>query len=145
MCIYIYTSICIYIYLHLHTVDGQIIQTLHPWVVDSPYPGGLIQCVHSKERSKQENNIEIWGERGCSMCKGFKHLSIYGMYIHILLFIYTYAYYTFWRNMFQTTNQWSFRHPTWPWSFRLSPRPEDSDPKPLGPGAAIHFLPGNGR
>ena len=28
---------------------------------------GFDLFVHSKERTKQENNIDIWGEGGCSM------------------------------------------------------------------------------
>ena len=39
---------------------------------------GLIYFVHSKERTKQENNIDIWGEGGCSMYKGLNNSSIYG-------------------------------------------------------------------
>ena len=39
---------------------------------------GLIYFVHSKERTKQENNIDIWGEGGSSMYKGLSNLSIYG-------------------------------------------------------------------
>ena len=40
--------------------------------------GGLIYFVHSKERTKQENNIDIWGKGGCSMYKGLNNSSIYG-------------------------------------------------------------------
>ena len=35
--------------------------------------------VHSKEWTKQENNIDIWGEGGCSMYKGLNNSSIYGI------------------------------------------------------------------
>ena len=40
--------------------------------------GGLIYFVHSKERTKQENNIDIWGEGCCSMYEGLNNSSIYG-------------------------------------------------------------------
>ena len=38
---------------------------------------GLILFVHSKKRTKQENNIDIWGEGVCSMYRGLNNSSIY--------------------------------------------------------------------
>ena len=64
----------------------------YPWVIGHPLPppnfnvmvskrcscsGGLIYFVHSKERTKQENNIDILGAGGCCMYKGLNNSSIY--------------------------------------------------------------------
>ena len=43
-----------------------------------PALGGLIYLSIRRNEPKQENNIDIWGEGGCSMYKGLNNSSIYG-------------------------------------------------------------------